>query len=104
MRVRSLILAVLIGGCGGGAAATLPDLSAYSSSRLASRELCEQAVSNYEKEAWEAPLFDRRWAELEHRRRVDQCTITFSERKAACYALAPSLQYVHNCQMYAELQ
>jgi hypothetical protein len=117
--MRAAIFCLLATACAGGHSATtsprtLPaiDVERYSQSRLASPELCEQAVANYEKEMFlststpvrEKELFDRTAAGLEHRHRVDRCTMSFSERKAACYAAAPSLQYVENCQLYAELQ
>jgi hypothetical protein len=112
MRAALFTLAMVAAGCGGGAAAKNPDLTRYSSSRMADPTLCEQAVSNYEKELFlststpvrEKRLFDRTEAGLEHRRRVDKCTMSFSERQAACFAAAPSLQYVKNCETYAELQ
>jgi hypothetical protein len=112
MRARTVFLMLFAAACGGGTAAKNPDVTGYSSSKLASPELCEQAVTNYEKERDlstdpqdpKEPLFDRATARLEHRRRVDRCTIMFSERQAACVANAPSLQYVQNCERFAELQ
>jgi hypothetical protein len=112
MRGRLLWVLVLAAACGGGAAAKNPDLSKYDPSKLASAEQCEQAVDNYEKAQFlatdqpvrEKRLFNRTEFSLEHRRRVDRCTTSFSERQAACIAGAPSLQYVKNCELYAELQ
>jgi hypothetical protein len=105
-------LAACGGGGGGGASATLPNLERYSPSKLASKEQCESAVTNYEKQIFlstttpvaDKQLFHRTEAELDHRRRVDRCSISFSERQAACFAIAPSLQYIQNCELYAELQ
>lgn len=117
--MRAAIFCLLAAACAGNQAATssprtLPaiDVDRYSQSRLASPELCEQAVTNFEKELFlstssplpQKQLFNRTVADLDHRHRVDACTMSFSERKAACYAAAQSLQYVQNCQLYAELQ
>jgi hypothetical protein len=74
--------------------------------------MCEEAVTNYERQLFASTttpvnqknLFNSAEANLEHRRRVDKCTISFSERQAACFSTAPSLQYVQNCDLYAELQ
>ena len=93
-------------------AATQPDLTGYSDSTFASEQLCEHAISNYERQDFfsstepvgEKDLFDRTAFDTRHRARVETCTIKLTQRQAACIATAPSVQYVRNCGRFAELQ
>jgi hypothetical protein len=93
-------------------AATQPDLSQYSDSQFASEQLCEHAISNFERQDFlstttpvgEKDLFNRTAFDLRHRGRVSTCTIKLTQRQAACIATAPSAQYIRNCSRFAELQ
>jgi len=89
----------------------MPDLSRFSDKDFASEDLCEAAVSNYEKElflststpVWKKGLFNRTEFDRLHRLRVQACT-RMTERQAACIAFAPSMQYIRNCERFPELQ
>jgi hypothetical protein len=98
--------------CAATTPAPQPNLSRYSDSRFASDQLCEDAVSNYERQDFlsttapvgEKDLFNRDAFDQRHRGRVNTCTIKLTERQAACIATAPSAQYLRNCSRFAELQ
>ncbi len=107
---------LVIAACGGGtASSTIPsaeNLDRYSSSQLASEELCEHAVANVERHEFlsttvpvrDKGLFNRADYDRRHRDRVRACQVKLSERQAACMAVAGSMQYVQNCDRFAELQ
>jgi hypothetical protein len=115
---NTLILAaafVMFVGCGGSepkTPTTPQNLDRFASNRLAGEQLCEHAVSNYERNeflsttipASHKELFNRVEYDWRHRDRVRRCQISLSERQAACIAYAPSMQYVQNCDRFAELQ
>lgn len=106
--------AMVLGACGGAQPppAVTPNLQEFSSSELASEQLCEHAVSNFERNEFLSTttpvnrkgLFNRSDFDWRHRDRVRKCQTSLSERQAACIASAPSMQYVQNCDRYAELQ
>jgi hypothetical protein len=110
---RLLLVSIFaLSACAATTAAPQPDLSRFSDSRFASEQLCERAISNYERQDFfsttapvgEKELFDRDVFDQRHRSRVQTCTIKLTERKAACIATAPSVQYLRNCGRFAELQ
>jgi hypothetical protein len=115
MRTPSALpLLLALCGCGGtqGTADGMPDVSRYDSSRLASEEMCEHAVSNLERTHFlstttpvaQKGLFNRVEFQRAHEERVRRCRTSLSERQAACIAFAPSTQYIQNCERFAELQ
>jgi hypothetical protein len=108
--LRGAILGVLAA-CGGAQdkTSTPPHLAQYDDDKLASRELCEQAVTrvqyNYEMSPGNhKALFARAGYDRRHRDLVSTCTTRLTEREAACLATAPSSQYGRNCEHFAELQ
>lgn len=80
-----------------------------SASKFASRQQCEEAVTNLEKSEQESTttpvgrkgLFNRTYFNERHRDRVRHCETTLSEKEATCIAQAPSLQYVRECRKFA---
>ena len=96
--------------CGGAQdTATTPNLAQYDDDKFASRELCEQAVTqtqrNYEMSTTgKKALFARAGYDQRHRDLVSTCTARLTEREAACLATAPSSQYARNCERFPELQ
>ena len=78
-------------------------------SRFASPELCEQVVSNVEKNEQQSTttpvsrkgFFNSTAYNELHRDRVRRCTTSLSEKEALCIAEAPSLQYVRECRKFA---
>jgi hypothetical protein len=109
MKIISLALFV-VAACGGAQdRAQSPDVSGYSGDRFASKALCQQAVENVEKQVHlsttnDKQLFDRAGYDQAHEDRVRKCSITLTEREAACLSQAKSLQYAKNCSRYPELQ
>ena len=113
----ALLFALALGACASTAAnkastpPNVPDLSRFSDKEFASEDLCEAAVSNYEKEqflntntpVWQKGLFNRTAYNHQHMLRVQACT-RLTERQAACVAFAPSMQYIRNCERFPELQ
>jgi hypothetical protein len=114
MRILCLMAVAACGATTAGTTAQPParDLSQFSDKTFAPEGLCESAVTNFEDKQFESTstpvakkeLFDRTRHEVEHRARVQKCTATLTERQAACVASAESLQYIHNCERFAELQ
>jgi hypothetical protein len=114
MKPMVMVLVLAAAACGGAqqGGGHQPNLQEFSSSELASEQLCEHAVSNFERNEFLSTstpvrrkgLFNRTGFEWRHRDRVRRCQTSLSERQAACIASAPSLQYVRNCESFAELQ
>jgi hypothetical protein len=110
--MRTTLLALAFLGACAGSYPPPADLTAYSDQTFASKQLCEHAVSNVDRArflsttipAEKKGLFDTTSYEIAHRDRVQHCTARLTERQAACIAQAPSLQYVHNCEAFPELQ
>jgi len=109
-----IVIMIALAGCGAASptAATTPDVSRFSDKEFASEDLCEAAVSNFEKEqflstttpTFKKGLFNRTEFDRIHRFRVQTCTAKLTERQAACIAMSASLQYIRNCERFPELQ
>ena len=111
MRCWFLGIALAVAACGGGASSQkAQSLEEFQEGQFASEELCERAVANFEKVELEStspeakpPLFNQVAYKELHRDRVIRCQ-RMTQRQATCYANAPSMQYIQNCQRFAELQ
>ena len=96
---------------GGGSSQKAQDLEEFQGGQFASEELCEQAVANFEKAEFESTTVPVGQKELanqvefkqRHRDRVISCQ-RMTQRQAECFAQAPSMQYIQNCERFAELQ
>ena len=119
--ILGMLVAMGLAGCGSTSTSSpatsapvpgAPDLSRFDTSTFANEELCEHAVAAFENAefesstvpTWNKGLFNRTSYDQHHRDRVRKCTITMSERQAACFALAPSMQYLRNCAKFAEIR
>ena len=107
------IALLILAACGGGAGQRQQavDLDEHREGQFADPELCERAVDNFEKAvfedtsipAQEKGLFRETEKDWVHRDRVIKCT-RMTRRQARCIAEAPSMQYIRNCERFAELQ
>jgi len=111
-RVFVTLALVLTAACGGGASSQKArDLEEFQKDQFANEETCEQAVTNFEKAEFDASnvpaaekgLFNRVEFDQRHRDRVYRCQ-KMTQRQAECFAQAPSMQYIQNCERFAELQ
>jgi hypothetical protein len=104
-------VALAVAACGGGSSAQkAQDLEQFQGGQFAGEELCERAVDNFEKAEQEStspearpPLFAQADYKRLHRDRVIRCT-RLTQRQAQCIATAASMQYIENCERFAELQ
>ena len=91
--------------------ATSPDGRGVPESGFVKPPAASAATSTLEKAEFDASnvpaaekgLFNRVEFDQRHRDRVYRCQ-KMTQRQAECFAQAPSMQYIQNCERFAELQ